>query len=60
MDNLKSRRNFLKIGVATAAGVAVVAGSKKVLASQKTTTENEVLYRETEHFKKYYEILKNS
>lgn len=60
MEKIKSRRNFLKVGAATAAGIAILAGTKKGIASKGNTSENEVLYRETEHFKNYYEILKKS
>ena len=60
MEKIKSRRNFLKVGVTAVAGIAVLAGAKKGVASHGKTSDNEVLYRETEHFKKYYEVLKNS
>jgi hypothetical protein len=58
MEKTTSRRKFLKF-CAVATGVAVAAGTaKKTFASDGKKSENEVLYRETEHFKKYYETLK--
>ncbi|MBZ4644253.1 MAG: hypothetical protein PWQ25_1887 [Deferribacteres bacterium] len=58
MKKLKSRREFLKLGaVATGVSVALL-GTKKSYAKKQEVGENEILYRETEHFKKYYETLK--
>ena len=55
----KSRRSIIK-GMLLAAGTALALGSKKA-GAQKGIPENqdEVLYRETEAFRAYYESLRN-
>ena len=57
MNKKSSRREFLKLG-ALATGAAVVLTAKKSTAKTVENVQNETLYRETEHFKKYYETLK--
>jgi len=58
MKNDKSRREFLKLGVLAAGTAAIAVSSKKSYAKKPEHIDNEILYRETEHFKKYYETLK--
>ena len=60
-QNDESRRSFLKqvlAGSAVAAGAALT--GKKVRAGEKikTRVSDEVLYRESEAFKKYYDSLR--
>jgi hypothetical protein len=58
MKKEKSRREFLKL-TAVASGAAIMFSSKKSHGLSKSEeVEGETLYRETEHFKKYYETLK--
>jgi len=57
MSKKTSRREFLKLG-AFATGAAMVLSAKKSSAKSVKNVQNETLYRETEHFKKYYETLR--
>jgi len=58
MKKIKSRREFLKLGVLAAGTAAIAISTKKSYAKRPENIDNEILYRETEHFKKYYETLK--
>ncbi|MCB4205456.1 hypothetical protein LF845_10870 [Deferribacterales bacterium Es71-Z0220] len=58
MKKFKSRREFLKLGMLAASTTAIAVTSKKSYAKAPENVDNEILYRETEHFKKYYETLK--
>lgn len=54
----KTRREFLKL-TAVASGAAIMFSSKKSYGlPESKEVKGEVLYRETELFKKYYETLK--
>ena len=57
MSKKTSRREFLKLG-AFATGAAMVLSAKKSSAKPVENVQKETLYRETEHFKKYYETLR--
>ncbi|KAA0258114.1 hypothetical protein FHQ18_06870 [Deferribacter autotrophicus] len=54
-----SRREFLKLGAITTVGVMATLKGKKVIAKELQENSSEILYRETEHFKKYYESLRS-
>ncbi|MGA1846654.1 twin-arginine translocation signal domain-containing protein [Deferribacter abyssi] len=54
-----SRRDFLKLGAITTMGVMATLKGKKVVAKEIQENSSEILYRETEHFKKYYESLRS-
>ena len=60
-NNEDSRRTFLKsllAGSAVAAGVASTAKpSRAAVQKQRQMTEQEILYRETDEFKRYYKSL---
>ncbi|OAG28174.1 hypothetical protein [Thermodesulfatator autotrophicus] len=52
------KRSFIK-KVMVMAGAALALGSSKTRAQKvKSSSQNEVLYRETEAFRKYYETLR--
>jgi hypothetical protein len=57
MSKKSSRREFLKLG-AFATGAAMVLSAKKSSAKSMENVQNETLYKETEHFKQYYETLR--
>lgn len=55
------RRSFLKhilAGSAAVIGAASIVKSSKAKSGPSVTQENEILYRETESFKKYYKSLR--
>lgn len=57
----EKRRSFLKqilAGSAAVIGTAAIARPSKAKTQQSVTTTNEILYRETESFKKYYNSLR--
>ncbi|AEH45677.1 hypothetical protein Thein_1822 [Thermodesulfatator indicus DSM 15286] len=52
------KRSFIKKAIVVA-GAVLALGSNKAKANKvKTGSQNEVLYRETETFRKYYETLR--
>lgn len=54
------RRSFLKLaGAGLATGGAVLAGAAQPAAAAEAQKENDGLYHETEHIKRYYEIAKS-
>ncbi|PID76389.1 MAG: hypothetical protein CSB24_06925 [Deltaproteobacteria bacterium] len=55
-DEKKERRSFLKYLLAGSAAAAVLTGKKKAEARETAPAprDNEVLYRESEAFRKYY------
>lgn len=58
----KERRSFLKhllAGSAVVAGAASAIKPAQAETSSQLTTQDEVLYRETESFKKYYKSLRS-
>ncbi len=61
--NEEGRRSFLKHVLAGSAVVAGIAASKKPATAGKHPIDNpegqDVLYRETEEFKKYYDSLRS-
>lgn len=58
MKKFKSRREFLKLSALAAGTAAIAISGKKSYAKRPENVDNEILYRETEYFKKYYETLK--
>ncbi|BAI80795.1 conserved hypothetical protein [Deferribacter desulfuricans SSM1] len=59
MKPKKSRREFLKLGALATVGAVTVLKGKKLMARSVDTAESEILYRETEDFKKYYASLRD-
>ncbi len=51
------KRSFIKKALLAAGAVLAISGRKKATASQKVR-EDEILYRETEAFRAYYESLR--
>ncbi len=60
-QNDESRRSFLKqvlAGSAVAAGATLTGKKVRALETRKTRVSNEVLYHESDDFKKYYDSLR--
>ena len=53
----KPKRSFIK-KVILAAGAVLAVGSKKASAKKDSHPQDEILYRETEAFRAYYESLR--
>jgi len=56
--SIKSRRDFLKGAVTTAAGAGIAVAAGKTASAKGIEKHSEGGYRETKHVKTYYELAK--